>query len=263
MKSATLANEVNLVGRGLFSGKMCTAMLRPRSEVGIVFQVGGEEVPAVSSAFVEFPSCSVITNGSASVRVVEHLMAALWAAGIDSAEIEVTGPELPNKDGSALWQYDEIVRGGRVDLADRRAITHTESIVVGDKDKFIIWTPGASLEVTYMFEHPELGASEFAGEIDREYAAESIIPARSFITENEAKQAMAQGHLRNTHEEDALLIRAGRPVTDLRFADEYVRHKVLDLLGDLYVIPYELTGRIACYRSGHALNRELARKLSA
>ena len=100
-----------------------------------------------------------------------------------------------------------------------------------------------------------------AAQLLGESAAREVLPARSFITAREVELAMAAGFMRNTHEEDGLLIRDGEPTQPLRFPDEFARHKVLDMLGDLYAVPYEWTGRVTGYKSGHKLNRAMARLL--
>lgn len=263
MKSATVRSEVALEGRGLFSGETCRAVITPAPiGSGICFVKDGVGVAAIAENYLEHPNCSVLGIGGTRIQVVEHLLAALWCAGIDSAKIEVTGPELPNHDGSALWQYEQLIAAGKQEGEERPNLKFDSPICIDKGDyTFIICTPGPVLEVNYVFLHEELGAQGVYAEITREYAAEMILPARTFITQSEATQARAAGLLQNDNEQDALVIRDGKPNQPLRFEDEYARHKVLDLLGDLYVLQGELTGRISACRSGHAMNRELARRL--
>jgi UDP-3-O-[3-hydroxymyristoyl] N-acetylglucosamine deacetylase len=262
LKSYTVAREVELTGRGLFSGEDCSAVIAPADAgTGLVFIRDGTRIPATPAQFTEAPNCTVLGCDGQTVMVTEHLMAALWAAGIDTAAITVDGPELPNRDGSARWQYEKIAEAGRHAVGERPGLKLDHSVTVGDPGAFIIWTPHDTLEITYFFSHAELGEQVVIAEIDRKLAADAILPSRSFITESEAQDAIAKGFLKNTHAEDALVITNGRPNSPLRFPDEYARHKVLDLLGDLNNVPAELTGRIAAFRSGHRLNRELALEL--
>ncbi len=264
MKSATVNRDVVLEGRGLFSGETCRAVIKPAEPgSGITFVKDGVSIPATAEHYVEQPNCSVLGKDGAHVVVVEHLLAAMWCAGIDSAVIEASGPEMPNHDGSALWQYQEIVAAGKTEGAERPAIKYAEPVCVDHGEyTFVICTPGPVLEVNYVFAHEELGSQGFCAELTREYAAEQILPARTFITETEATQARSAGILQNDNEHDALVIRNGVPNQELRFENEFARHKVLDMLGDLYVLQGELTGRISACRSGHSMNRELARKLA-
>ena len=263
MHSATLQRPVEITGRGLFSGTPCRILIEP-SASPITFAVNGEKIAANPANFRDSPNCTVLGNGKGEVRVIEHLLAALWVAGIDHAVVQVEGGELPNQDGSALPLYAAVLTGGNQQLDRRPAMRNLPPVKVEDENGSIEWEYSEHLAVSYEFSHPELGQQQFSADpVTREFASRQILPARTFITEKEAMQARSAGILFNTNEEDALIIRGGMPGSSLRFADEYARHKVLDLLGDLYVLPFELTGRIRATYSGHKLNRELATKLHA
>jgi UDP-3-O-[3-hydroxymyristoyl] N-acetylglucosamine deacetylase len=209
----------------------------------------------------------VLGDGTAHVSVVEHLLCALWAAGIDTAVIEVDSKELPNIDGSALPMYEALLEGGREEHGPRPLLNASiDGITVEGTDSFIQLSVGDLLDVHYSFSHPELGEQRFGTIVDRESAPVDLLPARSFITEREADAARAAGFLDNDNEDDALIWRpdaAGtmQPVHPLRFDNELARHKVLDFIGDLYVLPFEWTGCVTAHRSGHKLNRQLAREL--
>lgn len=262
MHSATLMQPVIIDGRGIFSGEACRAELRPAQPgQGIVIFSGGQRIPVHPASYVELANCTVLANDGARVAVTEHLLAALWAAGIDTLHIAIDGPEVPNLDGSALPLYQAVLEGGRVEYALRPMRAPEQSVLVADGIASILFEPWAESHIDYSFSHPELGEQRYSARLDRESAAAEILPARSFITELEAQQALAAGVLQNTHAKDALLIVSGVPAQPLRFADEYARHKVLDLIGDLYALPFEWCGRITAVRSGHKLNRALARKL--
>jgi UDP-3-O-[3-hydroxymyristoyl] N-acetylglucosamine deacetylase len=262
MYSATLMHPVALTGRGLISGEACHAELRPAPPgQGITFFCGTARIPAHPASYIEQPNYSALGHDGAYARATEHLLAALWAAGIDTLHIVVDGPELPNMDGSALPQYEAILGGGRVEHGPRPRRTPDSPVQVEDGEASLRYEPWAELFIGYTFSHPELGEQRLRADLTRESAVREILPARSFITAREAQAALAAGVLHNTHAEDALLIVDGVPTQPLRFPDEYARHKVLDLLGDLYVLPFEWCGRIHAVRSGHRLNRELARRL--
>lgn len=264
MHSATLMQPVVIEGRGIFSGEPCRAELRPAQPgQGLVVFRDGQRIPVHPASFVEQPNCTVLANDGAQVAVTEHLLAGLWAAGIDTLHIVVDAQEIPNLDGSAQPLYDAVLGGGRVEYAPRPSRTPGGPVLVEDNGASILFEPWPELHVDYSFSHPELGRQRYMARLTRELAATEILPARSFITETEAQQALALGVLRNTHAEDALLIAGGVPQQPLRFSDEYARHKVLDLIGDLYALPFEWCGRITAVRSGHKLNRELARRLLA
>ena len=264
MLSASLERTVTITGNGLFSGEPCRAEVRPAEPgTGIVFIREGVRIPATVGQYIEQPNCSILGVGDTHIAVTEHILAALWAAGIDQTEIEVTGPELPNQDGSAKPMYDALMDGGRETFGPRELLPLEKGFAVkrGNQASLEI-LPGAELCIAYGFIHRELGRQDFVAEADREWAAQNILPARTFITEHEALAARGAGILRNTDETAALLIRDGQPARPLRFDNEYARHKVLDLIGDLYVLPWELTGNIVGALSGHAMNREMARQLA-
>lgn len=266
MHSATLAHPVEISGRGLFSGEPCRMRIEPAPPCsGLTIRTNGRAVPLTIEQVIERPSCTVIETGAEEIAVVEHLLAALWAAGIDTAAIEVQGSEVPNNDGSSLPIYEALANAGRIQAGPRRELQLKATLRVEDNGSFLQIEPAGQLTVDYSFSHPELGEQRFMAELTRESAATQILPARSFITNGEAAAALAAGLLRHQNVEDALYLHVEaaqvQPATPLRFPDEYVRHKVLDMLGDLYLAPFEWTGKITAFRSGHKLNRMMAREL--
>ena len=265
MQSATLARAVTISGNGLFTGAPCSAELRPAQPgAGLAFIKHGVRIPVHPDNYIESPNCSILGADGEQVVQTEHLLCALWAAGIDTAEISAEGPELPSQDGSALPLYEALLDGGRVELGARPLLELAEPIVVRQEHEASIEISAApGLCIAYSFSHVELGRQDLVTVVTRLWAAEHLLPARTFITEQEA--AALRGMRILTHEDDtaALLIRDGQPNAPLHFSDEYARHKMLDLLGDLYAVPAEIEGNIIAARSGHVLNRELARKLAA
>jgi UDP-3-O-[3-hydroxymyristoyl] N-acetylglucosamine deacetylase len=266
MLSATLAHPVEVTGRGLFSGEPCRMRIEPAPPcTGLAIRAGGRTVPLTIEYVIERPSCTVIQSGDEQIAVVEHLLAALWAAGIDTAAIMVDGPEVPNSDGSSLPIYETLANAGRIQAGPRIELRLVEPIRVEENGSFLQIEPAAEFSVDYSFSHAELGEQRYAANLSREAAASEILPARSFITDNEARAAWASGALLNTSVEDALVLMTDgggvEPASPLRFPDEFARHKVLDMLGDLYLAPFEWTGKITAFRSGHKLNRAMAREL--
>ena len=263
MHSATVSEPVVIEGRGLFSGLNCRAVIVPRYEgSGLTYYREGQPIEAVVQNFHEQPNCTVLSNGRLSLAVTEHIQAALWAAGIDSAEIHVDGPELPNHDGGAASLYDAIAAVPDESLGIQRPLlTIGEVLEINDGESYIRLAPCDELRISYSFAHPELGEQLYVSELDRGMAVNELLPARTFITEREAQLARSAGFLHNEHEEDALVLRNGQPNKPLFFSNEFARHKVLDLLGDLYILPFDWQADITAHLSGHKLNRELARQL--
>ena len=265
MQSATLARAITIAGNGLFTGAPCCAELRPAQPgAGLAFIKNGVRIPVHPDNYIESPNCSILGADGEQVVQTEHLLCALWAAGIDTAEIVAEGPELPSQDGSALPLYEALLDGGRVELSERPQLELTAPVTVHQEYQASIEISSApGLCIAYSFRHAELGRQDLVTVVTRLWAVEHLLPARTFITEQEAAALRGMGVL--THEDDtaALLIRDGQPNRPLHFSDEYARHKMLDLLGDLYAVPAEIEGNIIAARSGHTLNRELARKLAA
>jgi UDP-3-O-acyl-N-acetylglucosamine deacetylase len=283
MHSATITRSVRIRGRGIFSGEPCAVTVHPAAAgSGLVFIKDGKLIPAHPDNFIEGPQTSNTTGfgaGSAQVLMTEHLLAALWCAGIDTAVLECDGPELPNQDGSALPYFEQLrdcelqqfaERPPLQVAAERLAPVEEYSAQDGDTERgsrspsaslaFLPGRPG-SLTINYTFAHPELGQQIYRGSLERRAVAREILPARTFITESEARHLQAAGILHHSDDRVALLLRGGLPNQRLHFLDEYARHKVLDLVGDLSILPYELHGQFTAFRSGHRLNRALARQL--
>ena len=232
---------------------------------GLAIHAYGSTVALSIESVVERPNCTVIGLGGGEIAVVEHLLAALWAAGIDTASITVDGPEIPNKDGSSLPIHEALAGAGRIQAGLRTELKLRNTIRVEEDGSFLQIEPADTLSVDYSFSHPELGEQRYVAILTREMAVTEILPARSFITESEAQAAAAAGFLHNNNAEDALVLFVSgnqvRPASSLRFSDEFARHKVLDMLGDLYLAPFEWTGKVTAFRSGHRLNRMMAREL--
>jgi UDP-3-O-acyl-N-acetylglucosamine deacetylase len=272
MLSATIAHPVRIEGRGIFSGAPCAVELEPApSGSGVTFIKDGVRIAAHPRNYLEGPQTQNTTAFGADGAVVsmtEHLMAALWCAGIDTVDVRCEGPELPNVDGSALLYYDALAMA-RHSLSTKRHMlvlehplrVEREAQQESSVESSIELKPHTQFAIVYDFSHPELGEQRCTSALTREFVAAEILPARTFITQAEAEQLQAAGILRNEDESSALVIRDGVPNSPLRFENEYARHKVLDLLGDLACLPFDIQGQLWAIHSGHALNRALARKL--
>jgi UDP-3-O-[3-hydroxymyristoyl] N-acetylglucosamine deacetylase len=264
MQSATILLATAITGKGIFSGEPCRLLVEPAPlGTGIVFMRNGVEIPACAASVQEQPQTTVLARAGQAAMVSEHLLAACWACGIDHARLILDTPEVPNQDGSAYPFYSALVKAGRVELpAMRQPVPVLGTVRVEDEHgSYLEFTPGDELWVDYTFAHPELGEQHLSRRLERGDAVRDLLRARSFITEREALAAVNAGIVKHTDVDMALLIRDGKPHRRLRYKDEYARHKVLDMLGDLYLLPYELCGQLTGFRSGHRLNRMLARKI--
>ncbi len=207
-------------------------------------------------------------EGVASVHTVEHLLSAAAGLGIDTLTVEIDGPEMPGMDGSAADFVALLDAAGPVDLpAERPVLTVTEPVecVAEDGSARIRALPADApgLHLSYLLEYPApIGRQTFECSLDEASYRAMIAPARTFVMEAEAEALLAMGFGKGANTTNTLVVgESGVLENTLRFPDEFVRHKVLDLIGDLALGAVELHARIEAERSGHDLNRALVRKL--
>ena len=221
-----------------------------------------------ASNVVKNPRRTSLVNGPAAAETVEHVLAAIWGCGIDNLSIEIDGPEIPSIDGSPLPFIKVLQTAGVKELdAPRSEYIITEPVAVSEGDAMLAALPGPTdcLEILYELDDlrtPSIGKQVLAFRLDKEDFITQIAPARTFMLEAEALEAQAQGLGKHLSAKDLLVMGPSGPIDNtLRFPDEHVRHKVVDLVGDMSLLGKRLRGRIVACRSGHALNHALVRKL--
>ncbi len=239
---------------------------------GIVFRRsdrGGAEIKACWRNAVEQPLCTRLDDGEGlSVATIEHLMAALGGLEIDNAVIELDGPEVPVMDGSAAPFVFLIECAGIAEQdAPRRAIKVLQPITVGEAGKSAALTPddGFSMSFAIDFASDAISRQDIAITVDPESFRSDISRARTFGFLHEVDQMRAAGLARGASLDNAVVISGDQVLNreGLRYVDEFVRHKVLDALGDLYLAGAPILGHFRGVRSGHALNRRLLKALFA
>lgn len=272
-KQQTLAKSVSLSGRGLFTGQEVNVTLKPApADYGIVFSrkdLNGEEVPARIDHVIQQDRRTMLQQGKASVMTTEHLLSALSGLSIDNCIVELDATELPGGDGSAKLFTDVILEAGLVvSDAPRRSLIIDTPVSVSDGDAVVAAVPHdkPSLQVVYELdydEHKAIGRQLRVFDMVHGDYAKQLAPARTFVLEAEVRQLRAAGMGKHLTPNDILVINHDGPMggNDYRFDDEPVRHKILDLIGDLYLLGVPIQGRIVAYKSGHALNHELCRAL--
>lgn len=274
-RQATLAQPVDMdPAPGLFSGAQVTLRMEPApADHGVVFvrdDLNGTEVPADVRFVTKRPRRTTLKSGEAVVETVEHLLSALASAQIDNALIRLNGPEIPILDGSALPFYEAIQQAGRSELlVDTRPLIVREPITVQHEDAVIVALPsdhpGMQLlyELDYAHSAPAIGRQVFSFDTARGHYERDLAPARTFALREEAEAFVAAGQFSHVSLEDALIFDTDGPMggKELRFTDEPVRHKTLDLIGDLYLLGRPIQGRIIARKSGHPLNHALVRRL--
>jgi UDP-3-O-[3-hydroxymyristoyl] N-acetylglucosamine deacetylase len=270
----TLAGPAAFTGVGLHSGQtMRCAILPAAAGSGIVFVrtdlAGDNRVPARADAVIRTQLGTVIGNAAgASVSTIEHLMAALAALGVDNAVVELDGPELPIMDGSAGPFVELIDRAGlkRQD-APRRYIEIVEPIEVIEGDKRAALVPAERFEMSFeiAFTSAAIGAQRIDIVLDETAFREELAESRTFGFLHEVEALKKAGLARGGSMDNCLVIDGDELLNPegLRSAGEFVRHKALDALGDLYLLGAPLVGRFEGVLAGHTLNNALARALLA
>lgn len=262
-------------GRGLFSGTECQLNFRPAAEnTGVVFvRTDGPEPKRIHcdvKHVAKRARRSSLKDGNALVETVEHVLAAVAGMDVDNLVVEVTAEETPSTDGSPQPFVEALAKAGIAEQqADRPVFVIDEPVAVSNDEAMLAALPGPSdcLDILYDLDYsdiPSIGRQVFAFRLGQQDYAESVAPARTFLLEAEAKEFRARGLGEHLSERDVLVMGEQGPLGDneLRFADEHVRHKVGDLIGDLALLGRPLRGRIIAVRSGHELNHALVRELA-
>jgi UDP-3-O-[3-hydroxymyristoyl] N-acetylglucosamine deacetylase len=274
VRQHTLKDSIDCTGVGLHSGARVSMTLRPAEvDCGIVFKRtdmagGGAEIPARWDTVIDTRLNTTIGNDDGVVGTVEHVMAALSGAGVDNAVVELNGPEVPIMDGSAAPFVFLIECAGVAEQsAPRRFIEILRPVSVGDRQRSAMLSPGNSFSVSFEidFEGTLIDHQQFFGDFSNGAFRQDIARARTFGFEEEVAELRAVGLARGGSLENAIVVSGDRILNDdgLRYENEFVRHKVLDSIGDLYLAGGQIMGHFHGFRSGHGLNHELLRALFA
>jgi UDP-3-O-[3-hydroxymyristoyl] N-acetylglucosamine deacetylase len=268
----TLRSATGCRGIGLHSGQPGAITLRPAPpDTGIVFRRldAGAEIKGNWACSIESPLSTVLSNGEGiTVGTIEHLMAALAGNRIDNAVVELDGPEVPIMDGSAAPFVRLIERAGIVAQdAARRAIKVLKPVHVSENGCSASLLPdhGFSMSFEIAFDNPLIRHQDISLGVDPEIFNAELAPARTFGLLDDWPRLRAAGLAQGGSLDNAIVISGDRVLNagGLRFADEFVRHKLVDALGDLYLAGGPIIGHFAGLRSGHALTRRLLAKMFA
>jgi UDP-3-O-[3-hydroxymyristoyl] N-acetylglucosamine deacetylase len=265
----TLRRPVSCKGIGLHSGNKVALSLKPApADYGIRFQrtdLGGLEIPATVTHLGGIQYQTGLTREAVSVETVEHLLAALTALGIDNVVVELNHPEVPIMDGSSAPFVYLINEAGVKRLqAARRYLKALRPISLTHGDKRIALYPSDHFKVTYSisFDHPLLRHQSRTMRITEESFIEEIAPARTFGFLKEVEMLRQRGLALGGSLDNAIVLgETGVLNNALRFEDEFVRHKILDVIGDLSLVGYPVIGHLVAHRGGHALHTAFAAKI--
>ena len=269
IKQRTIQKSVQTSGVGLHNGEKVTMTLKPaEADQGIVFrrvdQKKSNEIKVSPDAVKDTKMCSAIGQDTSRVATVEHLMSALSATGVDNIIIELNGPEVPIMDGSSI-PFIYLLQTAKLKELDaaKKFVLINDVIEVKDKDKWARFEPydGFKIDFTIDFPHPVFDTS--TNKVALDFYDESYITeisrARTFGFMQEVEYLRSNGLARGGSLDNAIVLDEYKIInTDgLRYNDEFVRHKILDAVGDLYMLGYSIIGNFKAYKSGHELNNKL------
>lgn len=244
----------SLSGIGLHSGQPCRVQVFPQCEPGLFFNHQGTLIPILASQIRSTHYCTTLQAGTFSAQTIEHLLAALWGSGISAARLELEGPECPILDGSAKPWQEALAQAGIQRLpSQRRFFRPSAPGQLGDEQAWIRWEPADTLSLSYQIAYPGPPALSLqrAFAYSPEAFAHELAAARTFVYLQEVEALWQAGLALGGSSENALVIANQVPAPDWRFEDEPVRHKLLDLIGDLALLGAFPLVRIQAFRTGH------------
>ena len=269
----TIKRDGKMRGRGLFGGAEAKLVFRPAPvDSGIIFVRTDVPEPvrisAIAANVAERSRRTTIKKGSVSIETVEHCLAAVNALEINNITVEVDGPELPAP-GCSSAEYLKVLK--RAEVVEQNVgskefiINKPVTIAMGDACIYALPYAGDGLNLTYDLDysgHSGIGRQIYSCKLSPESFEKQLAPARTFLLESEARQFHARGIGTHIGPRDLLVIGSDGPIKNsYRFPNECVRHKIVDLIGDLALVGRPVRGRVVAYKSGHTLNQQLARKL--
>lgn len=272
-KQRTILKEIALSGSGIHTGHKVNITLKPAPpDSGVAFIrkdiQGSPRIKAdIASLFSspKFSRRSSIGADGAEVQTVEHLMATLSSLGIDNIDVEIDSNELPGLDGSAVNFVEALEKAGIKEQDKERYVYAVKgTISIEEAGSSITIVPAKEFKVSYTlnYDHPLLEAQFLELAVTSDSFKSEIAPARTFCLESEAAELQSQGLGLGANYENTLVVgKEGVIRNKLRFKDEFVRHKILDLIGDLYLAGCPIKGHVIALKSGHSLNLKIAAKL--
>ncbi len=262
MHQRTIKRAVTLDGVGLHSGKPARVTLAPAApNTGIIFRVPDHDpIPAAPESVVNSHYATTLGRNGTRIQTIEHLMAATAGLSIDNLDVEIDGVEVPAVDGSAKPFVAALAAAGRVDQsAPRRRIQIPYPIKVGSGGRWIHIVPAETFRISYTLDndHPAIGTQAITCAPNERTFVEEFAPARTYGFLRDLGVMRKNGLARGASLENAIGVGKRNVINGLRYRDEFVRHKILDLIGDLALLGRPIVGHVIARNAGHALNLEL------
>ena len=273
VRQRTIKGPVVIEGIGLQTGsKTRLNFKRAPANSGINFiRVDLPNKPLINIQSISFNDSNLkerrttLGVGPIEIQTTEHLLAALSGLGIDNVIIEIDGSEMPALDGSAKGFLDILKKAGITEQdPPKKVLKIEEAIWCKDADSVLVALPDEEFKISYVlsYKSPAIGTQTLTLKIYEESFEKEIAPARTFCLEEEALELLKRGLGKGANYDNTLVMGNTGPINNiLRFPDEPVRHKILDLIGDLYLVGMPLKGHVIAIKSGHKLNMELVKKL--
>lgn len=265
----TLKEKLTFSGPAVFSNAPSSVTLHPaKGNTGVVFLVGGVKIPARAEfARTQGSGFTTLFRDGKKVQMVEHLLSALYGFGIDNVAIEVDHLELPMLDGSALGYVEAFAQCGLDQLPERCEVsTLKEPVYFSEKGVTLVALPAENFCVSYTWHYPKSKAYTnlfYSEKLERSAYCKNIAPARTFAFYEDIAPAIEAGLIQGANLSQGVLIRDDKIVNreGLRFEDELVRHKVLDLIGDFSLTGVRINAHILAVRSGHEAHVKFAQRV--
>jgi UDP-3-O-[3-hydroxymyristoyl] N-acetylglucosamine deacetylase len=266
----TLKREILIKGKGLHTGREITMRLKPAPrDTGVVFirtDKGNVQIKACVSSVSDTTFATTLASDGIKVGTVEHLLSAFAGLNIDNVYVELDGPEVPIMDGSASPFVSKIIETGIAKQAKvMPCIRILEPIVVVEGPSQIAITPYEGIRITYRihYTHPAFGEQKMGIDITGTSFIDELAPARTFGFLRDVEMLRARGLVKGGSLENAIVLGEDGVINKgkLRFKDEFVRHKILDALGDISLLGLPVYGHIIANKSGHTLNIKLLKKI--
>lgn len=253
----TLRQRFGYEGVGLHTGVPCSVQVEPApAGSGLRFRAAGVEIPALAEYVVETARATVVGKDGVTISTIEHLLAALFGMGISNALIHVDGPEIPVADGSAKTWVDLIEQAGITGQSEvRERYVPTAPVFVRDGERAIIVLPATHFRVKFLADFaPPIGTQYFDSELSPEVFSREIASARTFGYLHEVQALLDRGLAKGGTLENALVFAPDGPMQEMRWPNEPVRHKVLDLIGDFALLGAWPQCEVVAIKSGHKLH---------
>jgi len=273
-KQKTIGKEISISGIGLHTASKTTITFKPaEADAGIVFvRTDLPERPSerlsvelLLSKSITGRRTSIGKEGFYEIHTIEHMLASLSGLGIDNIIIEIDNQEAPGLDGSSQNYVHALMKAGIKELhKERKVLVIQEPLCVEEGNASIMIVPSSDFRISYTldYDHPLLKSQFLDITVTAETFQKELAPARTFCLESEAQVLKNQGLGSGANYENTLVVgKEGVIQNELRFSDEFVRHKMLDLMGDLYVLGVPVQGHVIALRSGHGLNLKLLKRL--